>query len=193
MTVKTTSKVFGIDDIKIYPITEDTETAYTVGDAIDVPGAKNLSIDLEIEEKDLTGDNIVLDVYSNIKKATFNVGFAKLSLELLKAALGGRLVSSGSTPSGKQVFSLQSGDKPSYFQLAAQVANIDEGSLRINIMKCRISAAPLSAVENDFATYSLSGSAVFTSKKFIRSGISAPLLFDISIDETETAPAAINS
>ena len=193
MTVKTTSKVFGIDDIKIYPITEDTETAYTVGDAIDVPGAKNLSIDLEIEEKDLTGDNIVLDVYSNIKKATFNVGFSKLSPEPLNASFGGRLVLRGPTPSWKQVFSLPSGDKPSYFQLAAQVTNIDEGSLRINIMKCRISAAPLSAVENDFATYSLSGSAVFTSKKFIRSGISAPLLFDISIDETETAPAAINS
>lgn len=51
MTVKTTSKVFGIDDIKIYPITEDTETAYTLGEAIDVPGAKNLSIDLEIEDR----------------------------------------------------------------------------------------------------------------------------------------------
>lgn len=193
MTVRTTSKIFGIDDVKIYPISADTETSYTVGEGIDVPGAKNLNINLEIEEKDLTGDNIVLDVYSNIKKATFSVEFAKLSLDILKATLGGNLAQSGTSPSGKQIFSLQSKNKPAYFQLAAQVTNTDAGSMRINIMKCRITAAPLSAVENDFANYSLSGSAVFTAKSFTRNAISSPLLFDIVIDEAETALSATNA
>ncbi len=193
MSVKTSSKVFGIDDVKIYPITLDSVDSYTVGSAIDVPGAKSLSINLEIEEKNLTGDNLVLDVASTIKKATFNVEFAKLSLDILKTALGGKLVESGTTPNGKQTFSLQSGLKTAYFQLAAQVTNTDEGSIRINIMKCKINASPISASENDFANYTLSGSAVFTTKAFTRQTNSAPLLFDIVIDETQTALSAVTA
>jgi len=191
--IKTTTKVFGIDEIQLFPISEDSSTAYTLGDAVELPGAKSLEVTIDIEEKNLSGNEIILDVVSKVRKIKFNAAFAKLSLDVLQAALGGNLVQSGETPSQTATFSLQNGNKTGYFQLAAKISNVDEGSMFINIMKCKINANPIAARENDFATYSLSGSGVYTTKKFERNSNTAELLMDIVINEgNEELAACIN-
>lgn len=190
--INTTTKVFGIDEIKLFPISEDSGTAYTLGSEIELPGAKSLEITLDIEEKNLSGNEIILDVVSKVRKIKFNAAFAKLSLDVLQAALGGNLTQNGTTPNQSAVFSLQNGNSTGYFQLAAKVSNVDEGSMFIHIMKCKINANPIAAREGDFATYSLSGSGVYTINKFSRNSNTAELLMDISINEEDKTLAGIN-
>lgn len=191
--LKTTTKVFGIDEIKLFPITQDSSDTYIVGDGVELPGAKSLEITLDIEEKNLSGNEVILDVVSRVKKVKFNAGFAKLSLDVLKNALGGKLGQTGVTPNQSAVFSLQNGNETGYFQLAAKISNVDEGSMFINIMKCKINANPISTRESDFATYSLAGSGVYTHKKFERETNSAELLMDITINEENLTLSAIES
>lgn len=191
--LKTTTKVFGIDEIKLYPIVEDSANDYVVGSEIELPGAKSLEITLDIEEKNLSGNEVILDVVSKVKKIKFNAAFAKLSLDVLETALGGNLSQAGDTPNQSAVFSLQNGNKSGYFQLAAKVSNVDEGSMFINIMKCKINANPISTRESDFATYSLAGSGVYTKNQFTRESNTAELLMDITINEQNETLCAVNA
>jgi hypothetical protein len=180
MTVSTTTKVFGIDQIMLYPITQDTPDTYSVGEGVDLPGAKSLEVTLQIDEKNLSGNEVILDVYSKVKKLTFSATFAKMGLELLKATLGGFL----SQNTNKSGFSLQNGQNPPYFQLVAKVSGTDEGSLFLHLMKCKVNAIPIKAAESDFATFSLSGSGIYTTKKFTKNDVTAELLMDIVINDT---------
>jgi hypothetical protein len=118
MTVKTTTKVFGIDEIKLYPISQDAVEGYVLADGIELPGAKSLEVTFQIDEKNLSGNEMILDVYSKVKKLNFSAGFAKLGLEVLQASLGGFLHKNDSS-SG---FSLQNNKYTPYFQLVAKVS-----------------------------------------------------------------------
>ncbi len=186
MTVKTTTKVFGIDEIKLYPISQDGTDGYVLADGIELPGAKSLEVTFQIDEKNLSGNEMILDVYSKVKKLNFSAGFAKLGLEVLQASLGGFLHKNDSS-SG---FSLQNNKNTPYFQLVAKVSGTDEGALFLHLMKCKVNAIPIKAQESDFATFSLSGSGIYTTQKFTRNETIAELLMDIVItpDTQEIAP-----
>ena len=96
MALKTVTKLFGVDDAKLFPVTEDSETQFTCGTGIDLPGVRQISLTYEIEEKSLTGDEKVLDVSNKIKSVSFNIEYAKLSLEVLAQLTGGSYSTSGS-------------------------------------------------------------------------------------------------
>ena len=51
MAISHKTALLGVDDLKIFPITNDSEESYTVGDGIDVPGVRQISLTYEIEEK----------------------------------------------------------------------------------------------------------------------------------------------
>ena len=87
MTIKTVTKLFGVDDAKLFPITEDSSENFSCADGIDLPGVRQISLTYEIEEKSLTGDEKVLDVSNKIKSITFNIEYAKLSLEVLRSSV----------------------------------------------------------------------------------------------------------
>lgn len=193
MALTTVTKVFGIDDLQLFPITADTSTTYTAGSAIDVVGVKKLSIDFQIDEKDLTGDEVVLDVHSKIKKATFSVDYGKMSLDVLAKVLGADLVASGTTPNQKQTLSLLDSNLPGYFQMQGKIRDVEAGSLKIVLFKCKCSASPIGGNEGDYATFSLNGNAVFTTKQFTRNSKTGGILLDMVLEETETAIAAITS
>lgn len=193
MAVKTTTKVFGIDQIMLYPILSDTASAYTLGDGIELPGAKSLEVTFSVDEKNLSGNEVILDVYSKVKKLTFSAGFAKLGMEILKASLGGFLAQSTQGGKNSAVFTLQNGQNPPYFQLAAKVSSTDEGTLFLHLMKCKVNAIPIKAAESDFATFSLAGTGIFTTKKFTRSANTAELLMDILMYDTTEEMAGVAS
>ena len=56
MALKTVTKLFGVDDAKLFPVTEDSETKFTCGEGIDLPGVRQISVTYEMEEKSLTGE-----------------------------------------------------------------------------------------------------------------------------------------
>jgi hypothetical protein len=191
MALTTVTKSYGVDDIKIAPITVDNSTTYTVGALVDVPGARQISITPDIESKDLMGDELTLDTVSKVKSFTITVENAKLSLELRKILMGGTVTASGSGTSAKSTYSFVEGDVPGYFQLQAQIKSTDNigGDLHYLVYKCKVTAAPINGTQDDFATFTFDCKAVYTECLF---GGTKKKLSDTIIHATETALAAVS-
>ena len=183
MALKTVTKLFGVDDAKLFPVTEDSETQFTCGTGIDLPGVRQISLTYEIEEKSLTGDEKVLDVSNKIKSVSFNIEYAKLSLEVLAQLTGGSYSTSGSDDTETAVFSFGGGDLPNYFQLKAQIldTNNDGGDVHFCIYKAKATAIPLNGVQDDFATLTFDGRGVYTEHEFGEEGYKQTKLIDIEI------------
>lgn len=183
MALKTVTKLFGVDDAKLFPVTEDSETQFTCGTGIDLPGVRQISLTYEIEEKSLTGDEKVLDVSNKIKSVSFNIEYAKLSLEVLAQLTGGSYSTSGSDEAETAVFSFGGGDLPNYFQLKAQIldTNNDGGDVHFCIYKAKATAIPLNGVQDDFATLTFDGRGVYTEHEFGEEGSKQTKLIDIEI------------
>ena len=168
MAFKTVTKLFGVDDAKLFPITEDSQAAFTCADGIDLPGVRQISLTYEIEEKELMGDEKVLEVSNKIKSITFNIEYAKLSLEVLAELTGGSLTQSGEGDNAVGVFSFGGGDLPGYFQLKAQIldTNNEGGDVHFCIYKAKATALPINGVQDDFATLTFDGKGVYTEHEF---------------------------
>ena len=169
MTISHKTALLGVDDLKIFPITNDSEESFTVSEGIDVPGVRQISLTFEIEQKELTGDEKTLAISSKIKSVTFNSEYAELSLDVLSALSGGSVSSAGNGDSESASFSFSDGDLPKYFQLQAKINGTDSivgGDCHIVIYKCKASAIPINGVQSDFATYTFDGKGVFTEHKF---------------------------
>ncbi len=183
MALKTVTKLFGVDDAKLFPVTEDSETQFTCGEGIDLPGVRQISLTYEIEEKSLTGDEKVLEVSNKIKSVTFNMEYAKLSLEVLAQLTGGTYTTTGSGDSETGVFTFGGGDLPNYFQLKAQILDTsnDGGDVHFCIYKAKATAIPLNGVQDDFATLTFDGKGVYTEHEFGEEGSKQTKLIDIEI------------
>ncbi len=183
MALKTVTKLFGVDDAKLFPVTEDSETKFTCGAGIDLPGVRQISLTYEIEEKSLTGDEKVLEVSNKIKSVTFNMEYAKLSLEVLAQLTGGTYSTSGEDDTAVGSFTFGGGDLPSYFQLKAQILDTsnDGGDIHFCIYKAKATAIPINGVQDDFATFTFDGRGVYTEHEFGAEGSKQTKLMDIEI------------
>lgn len=190
------SHLFGIDELWAYPVT-DTSSAYTVGTGIRLSGAKQLSMDFEIEEQELTGDESILRIFTKLKKINFSGEYALLNLDALAQFLGGSVVASGEGDNRKQTFSLQEGAIPGYFQLVGIVKDADVEAVAFHIMKCKMTAHAVGAQENQAQAISFSGSGIKTEYEFTRvkggADNTAGLLTDIVFHEKFTETAAVVS
>lgn len=183
MALKTVTKLFGVDDAKLFPVTEDSQEQFTCGSGIDLPGVRQISLTYEIEEKSLTGDEKVLDVSNKIKSVTFNMEYARLSLEVLAQLTGGSYKTSGSGDDEVGTFSFGGGDLPNYFQLKAQILDTsnDGGDVHFCVYKAKATAIPLNGVQDDFATLTFDGKGVYTEHEFGPEGSKQTKLLDIEI------------
>lgn len=183
MAIKTVTKLFGVDDAKLFPITEDSAEKFTCGNGVDLPGVRQISLTYEIEEKSLTGDEKVLDISNKIKSVTFNIEYAKLSLEVLSQLTGGSYTTSNDGDNEVGTFSFGGGDLPNYFQLKAQILDTsnDGGDVHFCIYKAKATALPINGVQDDFATFTFDGKGVYTEHEFEVGGSKQTKLMDIEI------------
>lgn len=191
MAIKTVTKVYGVDDFKLYPITEDDAGKFTCGDAIDGVGVKHVSLTFEADEKDLTGDEMTLDTISKIKSITLSTEVAKLNLEAMALFTGGTLtnatdsatLSVGSNASGNQ----------KYFQAQFQIKETDNagGDLHYIVYKAKATSTPINGTEADYATFTIDCKGVFTTHEFGTGAEKEQKLVDIKVNKTATALAAV--
>lgn len=183
MALKTVTKLFGVDDAKLFPVTEDSEAQFVCGEGIDLPGVRQISLTYEIEEKSLTGDEKVLEISNKIKSVTFNMEYAKLSLEILAQLTGGTYTTTGEDDSAVGSYTFGGGDLPNYFQLKAQILDTsnDGGDVHFCIYKAKATAIPINGVQNDFATLTFDGKGVYTEHEFGEEGNKQTKLMDIEI------------
>lgn len=105
----------GIRDLKISPLIKDNSTGVEYGAPVDIPGVKEIQISLIQDEKELTGDGVILDTYN--KKKGYDVSFknAQFSQAVMDIINGSTTTSSGTD--NNKVFTTpdKSSDQPGYF------------------------------------------------------------------------------
>lgn len=110
MTVQKETKVLGINDAKLFELLTDTSGALAYGDAVDVPGIRRMRVSPNFIEKELKGDEAVLDTYSKLESIDWSFENAKLSLDALAILLGGEVAAGGASGEVKATGTTGSGN-----------------------------------------------------------------------------------
>lgn len=160
MPLSHNTKLFGVKDAKIYPITSDPVGGATVyGTGIDVPGVKSVSIGGDVTNSMLRGDNTLLDADSVLGAVSGTITFAKKALDIMAAVLGGTVVDSGATPAQIASWALPApGTRLPTWGMTVVTAAADPvaGDTMFSVYKCVISSFPGSGVaEEDYQTMSV--------------------------------------
>jgi hypothetical protein len=175
------TKSLGIDDCKIAPLTADTAEALTYGSLVDVPGIQNLKYSANVDEKELEGDEVILDYYSKLKSFDFSVEHALISLDALAALFDTAAVATGETPNQVQTLDILGSDVPGYVKIEGQVKYGDTGDHHVVFWKAKLSKFEVENKGKDYATVSFSGKAIPT--------VNNSKLFSIVLNETAAAIA----
>jgi len=191
MAITTVTKVYGVDDFKLFPITQDDAEGFECGAAIDGVGVKQVSLTFEADEKDLTGDEMTLDTIAKVKSVTVSTEVAKLNLEAMALFTGGTLttdtdaatLSIGSNASGNQ----------KYFQAQFQIKTTDNegGDLHYIVYKAKATATPINGTEDDYATFTIDCKGVYTT--FAGFNGNEQKLVDIKLNKTAKALVAVTA
>lgn len=189
MAITTVTKVYGVDDFKLFPIVQDDTEGFECGAAIDGVGVKQVSLTFEADEKDLTGDEMTLDTIAKVKSVTVSTEVAKLNLEAMALFTGGTLttdtdaatLSIGSNASGNQ----------KYFQAQFQIKTTDNegGDLHYIVYKAKATATPINGTEDDYATFTIDCKGVYTT--FAGFNGNEQKLVDIKLNKTAKALTAV--
>lgn len=195
MAIQTVTKVYGVDDFKIFPVTQDTTEGFTCGEAIDCVGVKQVSITFEADEKELTGDEMTLDTMSKVKSVTVSTELAKLNLEAMALFTGGSIIN-GTDSTTLSIGSNASGNQK-YFQAQFQIKATDNagGDLHYIVYKAKATSTPINGTEDDYATFSVDLKGVYTTYDGF-AGADATTeqkLLDIKVNNAVTALAAVTS
>lgn len=185
MALSHVTKVYGIKMAKIYKLTADVPgSPPTYGTGVQVVGAKELILTPEWDEKELRGDNTLLDADAVLTGLKGELKFGKLSLDVLNVLTGSTVTDTGVTPNQLSKYSLLSADKPSYFKIDAQAVDADPiaGDVHYVLWKCKCAALPLGLAEENYQAFSFS----FVAMPVLGTGLN---WMDISLNETAIAPA----
>lgn len=183
------SVLLGLDDCKISPLTVDNADTLTYGTAIDVPGITQLELSPTFMEKQLKGDESVLDTYSKLEQIDWSIEHGKISLDALALWIGGAVVAGGVTPNQTQTFTLKNTDLPGYFKLEAKTDYADVGDAHFILFKAKCTSFSFTIQGEEYATISASGKAIGTLKdKKIKDIVFNETAVDIT---TGSAPGAL--
>lgn len=166
MALQRFTRVYGIKDAKIAPLTADPAGGTpTYGALIDVPGIKTYEISGDVEVKKLRGDNTQLATNAAITNIQVSVTHAKMSLDVLAAIIGGTVTDSGTTPAQKTQWEL-TGDNATLppFKLEGVTPpngiDIVGGDVHVVMHKLTLSAFPeLGFAEEDYRIASFTADA----------------------------------
>lgn len=185
MAIQTVTKVYGVDDFKLYPITQDDTAGFKCGTAIDGVGVKQVSITFEADEKELTGDEMTLDTMAKVKSITVSTELAKLNLEAMELFTGGTLTNS--TDSATLSIGSNASGNQKYFQAQFQIKTTDNegGDLHYIVYKAKATSTPINGTEDDYATFTVDLKGVYTTYAGFTAGDSTEQkLVDIVVNKT---------
>lgn len=165
MALSRVSKLFGVKDAKISKMTSDPSGGPTVySTAVDVPGIRTVSISGDVNTAELRGDQVLLDSDASLNNITVAFEYAKISLDVFVAVLGGA-VADASPGAGLQTttWSLLGTDTLfNPFKFEAQVVSVDTpgGDAHLVLYKCRLASFPDMGTElDDYQTFSIDATA----------------------------------
>lgn len=180
MALATVSKVLGLNDMMISELTADTAATLTYDTGIDIPGVTKLSLNPSYVEKELRGDEALLDTYQRLDAIEFSFEHVKVSLDVLEVITGGTLTAAGTTPNQTQTLTIKNTNTAKYFKLQGEIAYSDfpSGDAQLILYKCK-GQFKIEFQTEEYAVISCSGKAIGTTKD--------GKIFDLVLRET-TAP-----
>ncbi|MFF7313343.1 phage tail protein [Streptomyces sp. NPDC008137] len=158
MAISRVTKLYAVEDAKIFPLISDPEGGTpSYGAGIDVPGIKSMEISGDVEVKELRGDNGLLDSDATISNISVSYPHAKLSLDVLVALIDSTVTDSGTGTAESSKWKLQRGAKPLPYKLVGKTptggGDIVGGDVHFSLLKCVMSSFPgLGLAEEDYRT-----------------------------------------
>lgn len=136
----------GVNDAKAYPLTGDTP-----GSAVDVPGIRSVTYNVESDSDELKGDDATIALVRNPAKLTGSLEVGRTNPAALAVMLGGSAATSGTTPN--QIVTLNQSDAAvtAYFQLVAQANSQDANgsAYRATLKKLLATSGPSETLSVD--------------------------------------------
>ena len=141
-------------------------------------------------EKELRGDESVLDSYSKLDFIDWSFENSIMSLDVLAILLGGEVTAGGVTPNRTETYSLKSTDKPKYFKLEGKSDYTDVGDAHVILYKCKANKVEYTFVGEDYAKVSAAGKAI--ARKY--DGAIKDIVFNETATDivSEAAPGALS-
>jgi phi13 family phage major tail protein len=117
MTTGKDTITVGIRDLKISQLIKDDATGVEYGAPVDIPGVKEVTIALIKDEKELTGDGVILDTFD--KRKGYDVTFknAQFSQAVMDIINGSTSTESGTESAKIYTTPDKSSDTSNYFAL----------------------------------------------------------------------------
>jgi len=149
--------VFGAQHAEISSVTAEDPIAETItyGTPVDVPGLKNVTVNISTDSKELRGDNTLLAKETVVQNVEVVLEFAKWDATIFAAITGSTIVNS---TDGYSV-AVNANNTPGTFALRAQSVSTSESGKIAEIFfpKLKISNLPdmLGLVEEEFKTVSV--------------------------------------
>ena len=180
MAIATVSKILGLNDMMISELTADTGAALTYDTGVDIPGVTKLSLNPSYVEKELRGDEALLDTYQRLDAIEFSFEHVKVSLDVLEIITGGSLAASGNTPNQLQTLSITNAHLAKYFKLQGKVvySDLSGGDMMLVLYKCK-GQFKIEFQTEEYAVISCSGKAIGTTNN--------NKIFDLVFRETTAA------
>lgn len=158
------SLILGLSDAKIFELDTDTSATLKYKAAVDVPGITTLNLNPVFDEKELRGDDTILDHRTKLVAVDWSFENVMLSLDALAILQGGKVKSGGTTPAQTQTYTILNTDNAKYFKLEAKSDYADVGDVHYVLYKAKANSVSVSLVGEDYAKVSASGKAIGTVK-----------------------------
>ena len=137
------TKVFAASDCRISKLLTDPAGAPTTYAAsVNVPGIKSLAVSRVYNQKELRGDNQLLDTEAILERITLKIAYAKLAFDAEAIITGATVTDSGTTPNQIAKLRVLPTDSIPNWKLEASCVRADVPGSDVHIVayKCRISA-----------------------------------------------------
>lgn len=143
MALSHSSRLFSVVDAAISKMTADAPGVNpTYNTSVNVIGVQAVTSTVEMDLKQLRGDNTLLAVDAVFKDVKGKVTYGKFNFDLAAATTTATATDSGTTPNQKTVITLAQFDLPSNWKLEAQSRGVDYvgGDVHMIYWKCQQSS-----------------------------------------------------
>jgi hypothetical protein len=115
---------YGVDDLRLAPITGSSNT---VGTKVDLVGVRGLSFNTASDANRLEGDNKVIAVARSAKTLSGTIDWGQIIPEALAVSNGGSVVTTGTTPAQVKTLSEDDSIASRYYQIEMTAPSQDAG------------------------------------------------------------------
>lgn len=143
MALSHSTRVFSVVDAAIAKITADSPGSNpTYATSVNIVGVQAVTSTVEMDLKQLRGDNTLLAVDAIFKDVKGKVTYGKFNFDLAAASTTATVTDSGVTPNQKTVVTLAQFDLPANWKLETQTKAVDYvgGDVHFVYWKCQQSS-----------------------------------------------------